>query len=654
LSTQTSARAGANPRRGLRGSLDQPQDAISDPGQVELSGWVFHARAEILLVVVTADGRVIATAPRDIRRADVASAHEAAPQMCGWSATADLGGTGSAVTLEAHALVRVPAGDDDDKARTVLLPFAERRLDVLGGGTVRGRIDVADEVSPGIVAVRGTADIDPALSRVEVSLGHAPGAPARTSLPSPDDRTGPEGGVRGFSAYVEVPDGVAEVTVNATVVATDGSRAALPSRTVRVVPAAGADAVDERRRILAERLGQHVAAARPGAAPGRRVLVAAHDLRIGGAQNYLDELMRGLHAAGLEMCVVAGSSGPLLDRIESDYGAPVMVVGPPPLDAEQLATRVRLIAGFALEHGAAACVANTLVTFPAVLAADAIGIPSAWAVHESFTPEVFWHEYLGQAGDPAVVAGTREALAACRDVVFEAETTRALYTDLVAPAAASFVPYGVDTAAMDAELASTSRERARAALGVPVDQRALVCVGTVEPRKGQLALARAFARIDPVRRRDAGLYLVGAGETAYAHALRDFVASAGLTSVQVVDIDPDITRWYVAADVLVSASDVESMPRTMIEAMLVGRPVAGVDAFGVGELVQDGVSGWLCPPRDLAALTDILTRAVITGGPSLDAMGRAARERVLQRHDSAGYVAHVTDRVRGWLDEARG
>lgn len=652
MSTRTPARAGGNARRGLRGSLDLPQDAIGDPGEVELAGWVFHAHAEILLVVVTADGRVVATTHRDIRRADVASAHEAAPEMCGWSATADLGGTQGAVTLEAHALVRLPSGEDD-LGRTVLVPFAQRRLTIAGGGVVRGRIDLPDEVAPGIVNVRGTAAILPALSRVEVSLGHSPAEPARTSLPSEDDRSGVEGALRGFSGYVEVPEGLSEVTVNAIVTATDGTRAALPSRTVRVTSPVRDDlATPARTATRSARLQQHVAAMRSVAAPGRRVLVAAHDLNVGGAQNYLDELMRGLHAAGIEMCVVAGSGGPLLDRIESDYDAPVLVVGPPPPDAEQLATRVRLIAGFALEHGAAACVANTLVTFPAVLAAEAIGIPSAWAVHESFTPEVFWHEYLGQPGDPALVEGTRAALAACSDVIFEAATTRALYADLVAPAASSLVPYGVDTGALVADLASTSREQARAELGLPAHERALVCVGTVEPRKGQLALARAFARIDPARREHAGLHLVGAGDTAYARALRDFVASAGLTSVRVVDVDPDVMRWYVAADVLVSASDVESMPRTMIEAMLVGRPVAGVDAFGVGELVQDGISGWLCPPRDLVALTRVLERAVITGAPALAAMGDAARERVLHGHDSAGYIAHVTHRVQAWLVEA--
>lgn len=650
MSTRIPAPARGNPRRGLRGSLDLQVDTISDAGHVEMGGWAFHANAEVLLVVVTADGRVVGTAHRDGLRPDVAATHGTAVQ-CGWTLVADLGWTGDVVRLQAHALVRVPASGDQ-KGRTLLLPFAEREVTVAGGGRTRGRIDVPLEVSPGVLHIEGTADIRPALARVEVSLGHSPGSPARTSLPSAGDDTGHESLARGFSAYVDVPDGVSEVTVNAVVTATDGTRAALPPRTVRVVPAPSSATGAARRQVRDARLEHHVAIARAAVAPGRRVLVAAHDLHVGGAQNYLDELMRGLHAAGLEMCVVAGSGGPLLERIESDFGAPVLVVGPPPLDGEQLATRVRLVADFALEHGAAACVANTLVTFPAVLAAKAVGIPSTWAVHESFVPEVFWHEYLGRAADPELVEGTRAALAGCEDVLFEAATTRDLYADIVSPAAASLVPYGVDTAALDRELASTSREQARADLGIDPGERVLVCVGTVEPRKGQLALARAFARIESERRRGAALYLVGAGDTAYARVLRDFVARGDLTSVHVVDVDPDITRWYVAADVLVSSSDVESMPRTMIEAMLVGRPVVGVDAFGVGELVQDGISGWLCPPRDLVALTEVLRRAVVTGGAALDAMGGAARERVLQHHDSAGYIAHVTQRLRGWLSDS--
>lgn len=653
MSSNSPPRGGGSPRRGLRGSLDLPQGSVEEPQRVDLAGWVFHQHAEILLVVVTADGRLVATAPLDIARPDVAAAHPDAAELSGWAVVADLGRVRDPVLLEAHALVRLAAGEDG-RPRTVMVPFAERELPVVGGGIVRGRIDVPEEVAPGVVRVTGSADIDPALARVDVLVDGAPAVTARHSLPSTGSGPDPEGSLRGFSAHVVVPAGVAEVTVRATVTSTQGTRADLPARTVRVRDETSDTGNPHRRRVQDRRLQEHLAALRRAVPPGRRVLVAAHDLHVGGAQAYLDDLVRGLHAAGIELCVVSGSAGPLLDRIEADYAAPVLVVGPPPQDPELLASRIRLIAGFAVEHGVAACVANTLVAFPAVLAAERLGIPSAWAIHESFAPAVFWHEYLGHGAHPDILAATHEALASCTEVLFEAESTRAMYADLVPAPAASLVPYGVDTDAMDRSLEATSREIARTDLGISPIRRVLVCVGTVEPRKGQLALARAFARIDPGLRAETDLYLVGAGDTAYARALRDHVETARLSSVHVVDVDPDISRWYVAADVLVSASDVESMPRTMIEAMLVGRPVAAADAFGVGELVEDGVSGWLCPPRDLAALTDVLTRAVTADESELTAMGKAARARVRARHDSAGYVTHVTDRVRGWLDDPPG
>ena len=49
MSTQTPAAAGGNPRRGLRGSLDLRLDVIDDASRLEVTGWVFHAHAEVLL-----------------------------------------------------------------------------------------------------------------------------------------------------------------------------------------------------------------------------------------------------------------------------------------------------------------------------------------------------------------------------------------------------------------------------------------------------------------------------------------------------------------------------------------------------------------------------------------------------------------------------
>ena len=637
-------------RRGLRGSLDLPVETIAHPERAEVGGWVFHQRTDVVLVVVMADDRIVGTATCEIERADVAAAHVGAHLRSGWATSVDLGWVGSEVTLSAHALVRRPGPAGDDQG-AVLLPFDERTLPVDRTGVAHGDVTLPDEVEPGALRVAGTADVLPALARVEVQLDDGPLVRARHSLPSsarPDAQA--EDRVRGFAAVLDVPASATEVEVRVTAVATDGTRVEMATARAAVAADTRPARSERIRDLQSARLTSHIDALR-GTFPARgRVLVAAHDLGVGGAQNYLDDLMRGLHQRGMEMCVVAGSNGPLLEHVETTYGAPVLVVGPPPPTPELLETRVRLIAGFALEQGAAACLANTLVSFPAVLAATRLGIRSVWALHESFAPDVFWHEYLGRPAHPAVLAATGEALAGSDEVLFVAESTRRLYDGLVQASAASVVHYGLDVAATDALLAAHPRHQARADLGIPLDRRVLLCVGSVEPRKGQLALARAFRRLGDVAGHTS-LYLVGATDTPYNEALRDYVRDANLEHVHVVDSDPDVMRWYAAADVLVSAADVESMPRTMLEAMVAGRPVAAVSVFGVPELVEDGVSGWLCEPNDLGDLTDLLRRAVTVGASQLSSMGVAARARAEAHHVSASFVEHVAARLAGWTGE---
>lgn len=643
--------AGGGLRRGLHGSLDLPHTRITHPSREAAAGWVFHEHAEILLVLVTANGRVVATTGREIARPDVAALHHRFPDAAraGWSTELDIPpGEGSSVTIAAHALVDA-VGDGAGPRRTVMLQFAERTLELPPGYLARGEIVVPDTAPPGPLRVSGTADIAPALARVELSVDGGSGHPARHTLPSDRSGSGPEQLLRGFSGFVDVPAGASEVTVHASVVSTDGRRGELPARTVRVEPPEPDTWFDgARQQSLADRLTRHVDALKAATPDGGRVLVATHDLHVGGAQNYLDELMAALHRHGVAFCVVAGGTGPLRARIEETYDAPVLVTGPAPQSGEALAAHVRLIAGFAAENGAVACLANTLVAYPAVLAAQRLGLRTLWAIHESFPPGIFWQEYLGHPPAAEILEATHDALRACDDVMFEAESTRRLYGSLVRPEAASLVPYGLDPAAMDAAVAGLDRATARAQLGIDQAARVLVCVGTMEPRKGQLSLARAYARIGPSVRAGSSLHLVGASDNDYSRTVRDFVADAGLDDVHVVPVDPDILRWYVAADVLVSASDVESMPRTMLEAMLVGRPVAATAAFGVAELVEDEVSGWLCDSGDLAQLTALIERALTAPTDRVAAMGAAARATVLRDHDSSGYIRYVADRLADW------
>jgi glycosyltransferase involved in cell wall biosynthesis len=162
-------------------------------------------------------------------------------------------------------------------------------------------------------------------------------------------------------------------------------------------------------------------------------------------------------------------------------------------------------------------------------------------------------------------------------------------------------------------------------------------MGVFQERKSQLALVLAFAAVAP-RFPRARLVLVGEHPTPYAGSVRDAVRHLGLEDrVEFVPIQPDTYRWYAAADVLVSCSDVESLPRSILEAKAFGLPTLATDVFGLPEIIGDGVNGWLCRARSGNALVAGLYRALSTPPEALDAMRRSCRTEAAGL-DGAGYA----------------
>ncbi len=89
-------------------------------------------------------------------------------------------------------------------------------------------------------------------------------------------------------------------------------------------------------------------------------------------------------------------------------------------------------------------------------------------------------------------------------------------------------------------------------------------------------------------------------------------------------------------DVLVAPSHQEPFGTVLGEAMAVGTPVVATRVGGLAEVVDDGVTGVLVPPRDPVALTTAILRVL----RSRDAMGTAARASV-QRFGADAYAEHV-------------
>jgi colanic acid/amylovoran biosynthesis glycosyltransferase len=112
-----------------------------------------------------------------------------------------------------------------------------------------------------------------------------------------------------------------------------------------------------------------------------------------------------------------------------------------------------------------------------------------------------------------------------------------------------------------------------------------------------------------------------------------------------------VREGLARADVLVAASvtaadgDEEGIPNVLKEAMASGMPVVGTRHAGIPELLEDGVSGWLVPERDEAALAAALAR--LAAEPERwAAMGRAGRARVEREYD----IHRLNDRLAGMLE----
>jgi glycosyltransferase involved in cell wall biosynthesis len=95
----------------------------------------------------------------------------------------------------------------------------------------------------------------------------------------------------------------------------------------------------------------------------------------------------------------------------------------------------------------------------------------------------------------------------------------------------------------------------------------------------------------------------------------------------------DVSPFLQACTVFVLPTMLrEGIPRSILEAMACGRPVITTDAPGCGTSIEDGVSGFVVPQGDAAALAQAMERFIEM--PELARrMGEAARAQVCRRND---------------------
>lgn len=182
------------------------------------------------------------------------------------------------------------------------------------------------------------------------------------------------------------------------------------------------------------------------------------------------------------------------------------------------------------------------------------------------------------------------------------------------------IPNGIDLRDFEHLL---SQQQARTALGLSLGQMLIGTVARLNPVKRLDVLFQAVA-LSP----DVYVVIVGNGpERAQLEAMSEQPGLAG--RVRFAGQQDDVRPWLAALDVFVLSSDWEGMSNALLEAMAIGLPVIATAVGGTPEVVMDGITGLLVPPRDPAALAEAI--ATLLHDPDLRRkMGQAGQERVEQ------------------------
>ena len=104
----------------------------------------------------------------------------------------------------------------------------------------------------------------------------------------------------------------------------------------------------------------------------------------------------------------------------------------------------------------------------------------------------------------------------------------------------------------------------------------------------------------------------------------------------------DIKEIMASVDVFVMPSLREGLPVVLLEAMAMKKPIVAADIEGIMEVLENGVSGLLVPPRDTKALTEAIIYMLAHKDKSLQ-MGLTARRVVTERFGVDTMVQKVED-----------
>lgn len=203
------------------------------------------------------------------------------------------------------------------------------------------------------------------------------------------------------------------------------------------------------------------------------------------------------------------------------------------------------------------------------------------------------------------------------------------------PEKISIVPCGFSSK----EFYPIDKKRARKILGLKEDEKIILQLGRMVPRKGVDNVIRALADVKKAKA-SVRLLIVGGEEDTPDPAkcpelarLKKLAVENGVESSVIFTGRKQrevLKYYYAAADIFITTPWYEPFGITPIEAMACGTPVIGATVGGIQYTVEEGKTGFLVPPHDPKALAEKI-ETLLSDEKLLAAMQHNAVKRV-NRH----------------------
>lgn len=206
------------------------------------------------------------------------------------------------------------------------------------------------------------------------------------------------------------------------------------------------------------------------------------------------------------------------------------------------------------------------------------------------------------------------------------------------------LPVPVDLSAFEKPVDESRLAALRARWNIPPDAPLLFWVGRPAPFKDLGTLLRAMAIV--CRERPDARVILG-GDFSRAPQWPALVNDLGLAdSVRFVGpvSRDELPDYFALCSVYLHSSMYEGFGRVMLEASAAGRPIVATRTAGAKDIVRDGETGLLCPPRAPSALAEsILT--LLADPDRARRMGEAGQVWVKRQFDPERLTADI---VAAW------